>query len=356
MKPLGVGFSFRGLHSDDMNVILANNDKEMHILTNDITYSSETVDGYDGAYPVGSQESPIAFEIQIFCEDFTEADLNKIREWFKRDSYGQLVFDHRPYKYYNVRVTSEISPPMYVRYDREKGVFVYSGIMSVTLTAFTPRSYLLDDVAEDYPDIGTGLETVNLATAIVEKSKRPNLSTETYTADADIILLNQGNAPAKLSIEISGTSMDDGVTIENRTTNETITITAPDAELHEYFIDGVHGRVTTTDNKLSDSVRTGQFITLAPSCSAIRNLTATANGTANIVLSDNLDAKYVGAYIYIGSKWVKIVSIADDTITVSSTVDGGTYSGCDIVFMNELHITTNGANVEIRFVYKDTFY
>lgn len=361
MRDIGIGFSYRGIHIDDLKLTLGNNDGTMHALGNDITFDSETVDGFDGAYPTGSTAKPIEFTINMFCEDLNDMDLQRIAECFKRDSYGPLVFDHRPYKYYNARVTSGITPPMFVRFDNDSNCFLYSGTITVKLTAFIPYAYAVDEIVENYPDLGSLLETVNKGSGIIEPAKRPATVLSAPTGTVEFFLLNQGTAPAKCDVLISGSALNAGVIVQNETTGDSFALGAPDADAHTYDVSAFYGRTVEIVNSvpiMADDVKNGGFITLNPAGLTYRGITVMASGSSNMVTVDcETEYPMVGKYLYANDAWHLITGIDDSSLVLSDMLEAGIYTDSVILSLNKMSVGCGAASISaISFEYKDTFY
>lgn len=356
MRSLSVGFSFCGVHSSDLGVVLGNNDAAMHSITADYITDVETVNGYEGAYPAGTREGQKEFDLSLICEDMDDGQMARLGWLFGKGKYGELIFDHVPYKNYMVRVTSGITPPTTCYYDNARGVFVYSGVATVTLTAFTPRAYMNSDVLEDYPDVdATSKATLEAGTGIVETSKRPSTSAENVSAETDMLLMNCGTATAHCNISITG-KMSGGVEIYNRTTDQKMLITAPDNETHAYLISGQYGFVLDKNTeKRSDQVKTGHFISILPCTPFYRSVDVVASGSSVTVADGTPELAHAGQYIYLGG-WKKITAVEPNALTIDGTA---AYTGLAyIATLNEITITPVGGSVidEIQFNYAHTFY
>ena len=358
MNNFDAGFSFCGYHSDrDMDVAIGNFDEAMNAIAPDFSALSETVDGYDGGYFTGTKEGPLAIPLQIIVDEAPRSKLNKIGWWMRRGAVGQLIFDNMPYKYYMARVTSQATPPMYMHFSQTLNAFVYSGVINVTLTAYTPRAYLLDEVLAQYPDIGSAYDGVNDATGIVEPSVRPAKTLTNLTGTVSATLLNQGTAPAKAAITVTGT-MEAGVTVSNLTTGQSFTLTAPDSAAHTYTVDAERGFVTETNGTtvtINSNVKTGHFIELASCMPFLRDVPCTVSGsTITFDASQPMNAN--NTYILAGSIWYPVTVINGNTVTVNGTPSS--VSTVCVAQMNRIEITVpSGSSISlVQFDYRDTFY
>lgn len=353
MRDIGVGLSYRGIHTDSLNLILSNYDESMVAVGNLFEYESVNVDGYDGAYPIGSNGKPRVFNLEFICEDFTEKDLAKVAQCFQCDSHGELIFDHSPYKYYVAHVTSQISPPKYPRLDKDKKQWVYSGTITVELTAFEPRAYLIDEILSSYPALGDGLNLVNDASGVVTLNDMPLQAFSNVVGINNIKLLNAGTANAKCDIVMTGQNIN--VQIVNHDTGESLVIIAPDSATHTYTVSAQYAR-TTDGSVLADDVHTGDFMHLIPSSPAIRDVVVTSIGTNIVTTNVVLDSTDIGKYILLNHEWFRIEDVSDTHVTLSETIIAGSYPNCVIEPMNSISIVSQNNLTSLAFIYNHTFY
>lgn len=357
MRGLSVGFSYRGIHSDQMGIVLGNNTEIMHSISSDFSVTSETVDGYNGAYPTGTKEGAKVFDIDMICEDMTAGDLQRLGWWFERGTGGELIFDHCPYKHYIVRSTSGVTPPVYTYFDEAKNTFIYSGVARVQLTAYYPRAEMNDDVLADYPNnIGSALQTLEDETGIVIDYYRPS-KIATDISDVRIMrILNQGNAHARGVIRLSG-RFQNGVTIENQTSHQKMTIKTQDNDLHTFMIDSKKGRVTEDVNGVefvADYAKTGHFIEMMPCMPFLRKVGYTTD--RNVMITDIEQPTIQAGQFALINGWKKIVAKEGKRLSMDTILTGS--GEATIATLNEIMITPGQGSVvsSIEFDYKDTFY
>lgn len=360
MRAFDVGFSFCGLHSwDDMGVEIGNYDEAMNAITPDFTALSETVDGYDGGYYTGTKEGPLNIPLNIVVDKATPEKLNQIGWWLRRGAVGQLIFDHAPYKYYNVRVTSQATPPMYPHYDHEAGMWIYSGVIRVTFTAYTPRAYLIESILTDYPDnIYEGYEGLRSATGILPSSNRPGTNRIAPSGTTQMLLLNQGTAPAKCDVVLTG-RMDGGVTVMNAATGQSFTVTAPDTATHTYHVNGERGMTAELVNGSlvpKDTVKTGHFIDVAPCMPFYRELPCSLDDK-KLIFNQSVPMTQTNMYANIGTSWSMITSHSGNEVTLA--IAPSDFQGyATIARLNPITITMGSGTslLRIEFIFKDTFY
>ena len=408
MQEFGIGFSFCGKHCTDMSCEISNNEETMHAIMDDFSTSSESVDGYDGEYPTGSTVKAREFEIKLLVEDVTDKELNDIGRWLGKGKSGQLIFDHRPYKYYNATVSAPVTQSTYVHFDAVNNVFLYSGTITTKLKAYVPYAYMIDEVKEAYPTVGTMKETLEAGSGIIAGEDMPAVS---HTAGGARLIANIGNAIARPEIWITGI-FTNGLTIENSTTGQSITITTDDETSQMYCIDSLMGRTTkwtgaqhpTTEairlanesatSVAADTVMSGNYVHLAPCFPMVRGVSYIGqDDTVNVsVESDN---EWIGNYIYVDG-WRKISSIDTDgnlvletsigvsvndygmvvdytegyldlgdilspvmfTVDYNEDLSAVSYGTTHIMRMNEITVTVDPADTldKISFCFRPTFY
>lgn len=359
MQRLGVGFSFAGIHCDEMQCELGNNDASMHSFMENFTVISETVDGYDGAYYVGETVREKEFNIQLFVDEVADDALARIGHWMRKGAYGKLIFDHAPYKYYNVRVSAAMDlTGLYTKFNLTRQMFVYSGVIGVKLTAYTPYAYLLDEVRSAYPNVGDMLETLNASSEMMSEAERP--STSGSGNDFVILAANLGNAPAKPDIRIRG-KFPTGTIIKNETTGQQMTIRDDGQSTITYVVSSAMGltKKVITDieesARAADDIKTGSFISLIPAFPATDIKYNAINGE---IVSDQATPDMIGKYIKINNGWKQILDVNDNIITLSETVPTISNAQAKVMAMNKIHVY-KGSGDTLEFVsveYRDTFY
>lgn len=370
MQSIGVGFSFDGIHCDDMMCELANHDECMHAISDVFAVLTESVDGYKGEYYAGETVKGRDFNIDLLVENADDDVLLAIGGWLCNGKSGRLIFDHMPYKYYVAKVMSEPTRNLYVGYDSKRNMFTYSGIVSFKLKAFVPRAYMLEEVREAYPEVGDMLETLNAGSGIIEESQRPkNYGT------SEILILNAGNAEAKSEIWISG-MFPTGTVITNKTTGQSMTIRDDGSEEKMYCVDSLLGRTTawtgaehpTTEaihkqnlesgNYIyADNVKSGNFITLKGCFPRWRKIRYIVNGS-DTVITNNGNASMKGQYVYIQGAWYEIIDADATSLTLDRTVTEMASGTTTIAGLNHIVIEPGeGDSVgQVTVYHKDTFY
>lgn len=369
-QQIGYGFSFDGIHCDDMHCELANNDEVMHRITDEFKIASTTVDGYDGAYYEGYTVGAMEIPVKLLVEDATIEDMNRIGQWLKAGKNGRLIFDHMPYKYYNVRVSSLSEVPVYMGYRRRETMWTYNGTISVKFTAFVPRSYLLDEVKEAYPEVGDMLNTLNAGSGIMTEDERPAVS-----GDGDLVVANVGTADAYPEIWLKGT-FTNGVTVTNETTGQSFTLKDNLTGTHIYSVNSATGMTyswpddtdaptneaertelyATVEHTLADKYRTGQFIKILP-CYPMTRSAGYTNVGGTVTLDRITMPDMVGSYMRVDGDWYEITAANGYTLTLDGTPDDGDGMS-HIMKLNKITVSVEDGDTldDVTVYVKDTFY
>ena len=109
MKGDFIGFSFDGVHSDDLNIVrVADGDGYTENLQPNLEDLTAHVNGMDGDYYFGSDYQNKEISIPIAFDSVTESQLRQLRGLFGRQKIGVLIFDEVPYKKYLAKISAPI--------------------------------------------------------------------------------------------------------------------------------------------------------------------------------------------------------------------------------------------------------
>ena len=186
------GFTYKGIHCSTYGVEYAPSasdrwwdSPEFEIYKKDIPWGNR-------GYYYGNSVEIREIKLECYFEGITIAQREQIRKWLGRDTSGALVFDERPFVYYNVRPGNIVPGKLYCDNDK------YSGTMTITFIAVEPFGYLTrksnagteDDNAEDYCPI---IDTADMPAA-------PTISSTGFN------VYNPGTEVCGLSIKLSGSA------------------------------------------------------------------------------------------------------------------------------------------------------
>ena len=146
------GFTYNGVHSESMAVGYAPDASARWFDDADFDVYSTRVAWRHGGYRYGAKAKIRTFTLQCWFEEITIAQREAIRRWLHRDTKGQLIFDDKPFVYWNVSPSKIVPGQLYLDLGK------YSGTFTVTFEAYDPFGYLTrksnagteNDGAEDY--------------------------------------------------------------------------------------------------------------------------------------------------------------------------------------------------------------
>lgn len=331
----------------------------------------ETFDGHDGGYMYGITRQPKEMVLRCIFEEknINRGIMEKIHWLFRKGSSGKLVFKQRPWCYYYATVT-EVD---------DKELFNYlNGSIKVTMKAYYPfarSDYLY------FPQNRNNYFKVMESTGFFDKEEMmptANIVGSTrITQRTSFMLYNPGTEYADVGIEIAGQGIK-GVVIENLTTKQKCRFMAfkeeDTTERNAYiYYDGINGKCvmkTQTGTELNSLYHDYGFISLAPGFPVERRLVVASTTSNSARISYNLYAedlgedisfaqeRYIGKYMYINNKWLKITDVTDEhTMILSGNPGASTMQKVTIATMNELvvypDVTMNLSR--LNFNYKPTF-
>lgn len=109
MKGDFTGFSFNGIHSSSLNIVrVSDGDRYDEELFPEMEDRELEIPGNDGSYYFGSDYKPRTITISIAFDSVTEKQFRQIRRLFSTKKISELIFDERPYKVYQAKVSSPI--------------------------------------------------------------------------------------------------------------------------------------------------------------------------------------------------------------------------------------------------------
>lgn len=328
------GFTYNGVHTDDMKCVFIPDPEDRWFKSPDFTVFDENVNWYDGGYYYGNHTKPREFVLDCYYEEITRAEREAIRRWLDKDTYGRLVFDERPFCYYDVRPTKVVTGKEYSGTNACHENRLYSGTFTVTFTAYKPygkmflTSYDDDDMgASDY-------------CGILQQDLMPDSPT---TASRQFLLYNPGTEPCDLIIEIAGTAAS-GLNIRNDTNNTECKLLGLPTGGNVLKIDGSIGYMSVGGEKAFEYHDIG-YVALSPYGNIWRGVHA--SGTASTVTLSGMKTTpdMAGKYIYMDGEWLRINTVTSDTtLNVAKTFTGTvTEENGIITGMNDIRVYGDGA-------------
>lgn len=368
------GFSFCGIDIEDIGLNYAPENKDTYVYAPGIeNVHEETFEGHNGGYAYGAYKEPKEIILRCYYEEehIAKGLMAKARALFKVGKSGLLVFKRRPWCYYYATVTNVNADDVYS---------YLNGLFVVTMKAYYPYARGIEVNGHMFYNLTTDPYhgEIMANTGLFDKEFFvPQMSFENITGSTNIILYNPGTERANVSLVISGHS-EDGVTIYNKTTEQTCRYVAFDTKNNEYvYTDGITGK-TVADEGVAPFVPTNArrlaflyhdygYIDLEPAFPIIRDMFVQYGGstvhTVNLLYNTGEDYKkefYKDKYIYLDG-WYKIMECTGkQTLTIYPSNGQYPESGSiktNIVTMNELTITPSQGTVitRLNFIYKPTY-
>lgn len=325
------GFTYNGRHCSELGVWYVPDAKDQWISSPDFDVTSLKLKSRAGGYYYGNEAKERTFTLTCFFEDITWYDREQIRHWINRNTSGKLVFDYRPFVYYNVRPTKLDTGKVYVTRGSDDIHNLYSGTFTITFTAFEPFGHMtyksFDGFDNDNASIYCGILDVT------EMPPSPTVDSRNF------LIYNCGTETSDTIITIGG-SAPNGLTITNGTNNTKCSLVSlPPTD--SLVIDSYKGTVRYGTG-LAFEYHNDGFIRLAPYLPDARDYVISYKKDSNIVavLNDTADKSWVGRYLRLNDEWVKVINVNNDgVIFVQKFMDDGGVENSRLVTMNEISIT-----------------
>lgn len=209
------GFTFNGLHCErDLRVKYAPTADERAGFFAKFSVQNEDFDTKDGGIYYDTSLKVLEMDLPCFYEEITRAERERIIRWLERGRRGRLIFDDRPYCYYDVIPGLEMSIREYPvsTTDGTK----YSGIFSIRFIAHDPCAYLLEKTADS--DDGSGLCDT---TDVIPADRMP---APPKVDDNVFLVYNPGTRRCGLNLRVAGDSGEGKINFHNETTNQSCTL------------------------------------------------------------------------------------------------------------------------------------
>lgn len=188
------GFTYNGVHCSDFGLY--------YIPTRDDQWFSDPeYDTYDidmdwrhGGYYYDSKAKVRTFTIKCYFEEISIATRQAIKNWLRRDSRGELMFDDKPFVYWNVHPGKIPVGNWYID-NNEK----HSGTVTIVFNAYEPFGYLTRKSGSIMIPPDHSEEYVNF----IDPEDMPDDPT---TSGTSFDIYNPGTENCGLSISVSGST------------------------------------------------------------------------------------------------------------------------------------------------------
>lgn len=343
------GFSFMGIHSGVFGVYYIPDESSLFDDKADYEVYDEDIDWHDGGIYYGQKAKPREFTMDCYYEDIPRKTYEKMKQWLGNKQAGQLIFDDKPWKYYDVYVTKKLSGKQYAHHEHGMEA-LYSGTFSITFTAYEPFGKLMYST---YDTIDT--QGVTKYCGMLEKKKVPEAPA---LNDRRFIFYNCGTETAPTVIRIGGTVDENGITIQNETTGQKCRLIALPPAPAYLELDSGKGSVTLIDPSTNQRTLMFEyhdygFIDLKPSGLLYDEVLVayTAGSNTVTVYNKELEQSHVGKYMYLGGKWMRIIAVTEGGVVLNGNMETGGEEATTIVIMNQLAIEGNATLTKLEIDY-----
>lgn len=236
------GFTYNGIHCSTYNIEYIPDAADRWFSGADFDVYDKDVAWKHGGFYYGNKAKNRVFSLKCYFEEITIKQREDIRKWLHRDTRGQLVFDDKPFVYWNVIPTKLIPGNIYNDYGK------YSGTFTLELTAYEPFGYLTrkynlptdHDNANDYCDL----------IAASEMPADPTIS------DSRFNVYNPGREVCGMTIRLEGSTSNPIMFINADNDTSCVIRDLPPDNL-TLDINGETGNVTVYYGSLSGSYESG---------------------------------------------------------------------------------------------------
>ena len=147
-----MGFTYNGIHSSDLGIVRVSNgsrfDENLLPTMQDKTVQ---VPGGDGTYYFGSYFTQRQFSVSFAYDSLTEEQVARLKAHFGDKKIHSLVFDERPYKTYQAKVTGTATIK-YIPFAEGETNRLYKGEGTVQFTCYQPYAVCSKKWLSEYAD------------------------------------------------------------------------------------------------------------------------------------------------------------------------------------------------------------
>lgn len=274
-----------------------------------------------------------------------------LMRWLHRNSSGRLIFDDKPYVYYDVRPVKRIEIRQYT--NTSQAGRRYSGTFTITFRCYNPFGCLLRTSYDD--DCG---EAEQIATGILPTSMMPPVP---GVQDTQFLLYNCGTERAHTVIRLAG-DVGDGLTIENVATGQRCGIVGlkadeipPGAYLEIQSETGQVWLIKGAERELAFHYHDLGYIMLAPCTPFVRDVQIGYTQGSKTLTSNGLFAQHMtGQYVYLDGAWRLVHRVEDaNTAYTDWAMEITGMEATPVVSMNDIRLIGNGvalSRLEVDYV------
>lgn len=207
-------FIFDGIDCADLGVYAISN-SSTYTTNLEPTFSDKktNVTAFDGSYYYGTQITGQKFTFNMFAENLTHKELNRLKAWLNPRHIGKLISSDQPYKFYyvkptsvgnlsNIPLSSVQTPEQSVLHTFVEGDLVYTGKFNITFETVGSAygyglAYYRDDLIYDAAAIYGTNYYYNSGLLYKDMSPTATWEIEANANGQSIPLYNPGSAEGK---------------------------------------------------------------------------------------------------------------------------------------------------------------
>ena len=302
-----LGFTYNGIHSSTFGLYYIPgpedrwfNDPEYDVYDTEVSWKN-------GGYYYDSKAKNRTFTIKCMFEEIDIATRQKVKQWVRRGSFGRLIFDDKPFVYWNVHPTKIPTGNWYLDTDES-----HSGTVTFTFTAYEPFGYLTRNSNSIYDDDNAG-DYCNLIPS-GDMPSAPSTSSTTFN------VYNPGTEDCGLIIDIKGSATNPIRFYNNANKTQCVIGSLPAGNLR-LTLDGDTGYVSVGNNGENGfAYHDRGFVRLSPN---------NAYYGADYIYRGMNGTKYVFEVpgVFLTDDMVNGVIIPDDTADTTFTIDSVNTTG-----------------------------
>ena len=148
-----IGFSYNGIHSSDLGIVRTSDGSRFNEnLLPTMQDKTVQVPGGDGTYYFGSYFTQRQIPVSFAFDSLTEEQVAKLKAHFGDKKIHSLVFDERPYKVYQAKVTGTATIK-YIPFAEGETKRLYKGEGTLQFTCYQPYAACTKKWLSEYADL-----------------------------------------------------------------------------------------------------------------------------------------------------------------------------------------------------------
>lgn len=295
----------------------------------------EEVTGRSGGYWYGTRVKVQTFNLPCYFEDNSIERLEAVYRWLSRNKEGKLVFEDRPFVYYNVRPILPSSAQVWWHEIQHRLAPLGSGKVTLNFKAYEPFSYMKYDRYEEIDKDGAEMRCGIIEAGMMPPAIQP--------IAGQYLVYNPGSETAYPTLRIAG-SAPDGLTLTNMTTGRTCTLLGFNMAENTWLeINGRSGKISIEPvGTPAFEYHVDGYLDLASCQPYERDVVVTkAEGSATVTVENlDVDTSYVGRYVYLEDAWRRILYVYNDgrTFELDASMTESSTENTMIAVLNRIEL------------------